>query len=385
METKARTHRGRRLLRRAMTVVMLTPVISLALAGVGSTASPWNVDIVSAVRTDLTVTIAGTAYSPAGQASGNYLEIAWGDGAGETLTPFVGSGPWSWGPVAHTYASDGTYTITATLLHASPRGNDRNATDTVVIVIPDDGGDDPVEVDVQVALGECSTDGLTSSTPVNVVYSGDGDATVSVRDAEDNTVASFTGTGSEALAPGTHTYIVTAAEGSTLAATSDSQDQLDVIDCTPSVDAQGSVNVSPGKCDSIDGESVTPVTITIAPNDGASVFLAQGETVIDTFTGSGGSIDLAPGDYVWTATPSDGFELTGLTAGGFTTEDCPSIVFGGPPLTSGSDDPSLAQLPKQLAKTGLSLPAALAMALLLAVAGAWFIVVPRRVQGAVGH
>lgn len=355
---------------RAGTLVVLTAISSMMIAGSAMTASPWNVDIQSAVRSGFTVTIAGEAFSPAGQASGNWLEIDWDDGTVDTLPNFVGSGPWSWGPVDHTYADEGSYTITATLLHASPNGNDRNAQDTEAVVIADpDGGDD--EVDVQVSLGTCTSDGETSATPVTATFSGDGGATVLVRDAEDNVVATFTDSGSEQLSPGSYTYTVTADEGSELAETSDTGGPLEVTDCTPVVSPQGSVQVTVGSCDSVDGESRTPVTIAIAPEGAAVVTLSDGADFLRTVTADE-QLSLAPGDYTWTATPGEGFELTGATAGTFTTDSCPSIVLGGDPQTpstGGSDDAPA--LPKNLATTGPALPGLAAMGVLMIMAGAF--------------
>lgn len=193
--------------------------------------------------------------------------------------------------------------------------------------------EEPDVVDVQVELGACTTDGITSSTPLTVTITGDGSATVVLKDASDAEVATFSESGSTNLAPGTYTYTVTADEDSTLSEGSDTGGQLEVLDCTPEIAPLGSVAVTTGACTFTGGQSLTPVTIEIAPS-GAATVVVTGDGVSETFTGSGGSVELPAGDYSWSATASEDFSLTGDTSGSFTNEECSTV------------------LPRRLARTG---------------------------------
>src|SRR5207249_1767671 len=64
-----------------------------------------------------------------------------------------------------------------------------------------------------------------------------------------------------------------------------------------------------------------------------------------TFTGSGGTVSLAPGAYSWSASAAAGFALVGPSAGQFTVSDCAltpttvSVSVGSCPLTSSSTKP----------------------------------------------
>ncbi|MBK5266441.1 MAG: hypothetical protein JJE47_03320 [Acidimicrobiia bacterium] len=87
-----------------------------------------------------------------------------------------------------------------------------------------------------------------------------------------------------------------------------------------------SVSVSPGTCDWIDESSVTDVSFTVDP--GATLTIMLGDVVIGTYTASG-SIEVGPGDYTWTATAANGYEINGSASGNFTAISCeipPQIV-----------------------------------------------------------
>jgi hypothetical protein len=83
-----------------------------------------------------------------------------------------------------------------------------------------------------------------------------------------------------------------------------------------------SVSVSPGACTWNGESSETPVTVVIDPESGATVTITGPGGPYD-FTGTGGSRDLAPGDYAWSATAADGYEVAGASSGEFTADDCP--------------------------------------------------------------
>lgn len=87
-----------------------------------------------------------------------------------------------------------------------------------------------------------------------------------------------------------------------------------------------SVSVSPGTCAWIDESSVTDVSFTVDP--GATLTIMLGDVVIGTYTASG-SIEVGPGDYTWTATAANGYEIDGSASGNFTAISCeipPEIV-----------------------------------------------------------
>ena len=84
---------------------------------------------------------------------------------------------------------------------------------------------------------------------------------------------------------------------------------------------QVTVTIQPGSC-YYDGGSFTPVTVTIDPDSGATVELKDGSTVVATFSGTGGSEDLAPGTYDVVVTTADNFELVGDVPETVTVGDC---------------------------------------------------------------
>ncbi len=135
---------GAKTRRIARTLIVLSVLFLMSSIGMRLTlaASPFTLSIDTPVTmVGTTVTITGVADSPAGEQSGNYVIINWGDGSTPTqLANFAGSGPWAWGPESHTYADGGAYTITATLYHAKQSGQDQSsATDSTGVVVPDPG------------------------------------------------------------------------------------------------------------------------------------------------------------------------------------------------------------------------------------------------------
>ncbi len=97
---------------------------------------------------------------------------------------------------------------------------------------------------------------------------------------------------------------------------------------------QVTVTIQPGSC-YYDGGSFTPVTVTIDPDSGATVELKDGSTVVATFSGTGGSEDLAPGTYDVVVTTADNFELVGDVPETVTVGDCTP-----PPTTTTTTRPA---------------------------------------------
>lgn len=117
--------------------VVLFVVAALMSFGVGLTlaAPPFVISIdVPISASGLTVSLTGTADSPS--QTTHHVEIVWGDGNTDVLPDFASDAPWTWGPVDHTYAAAGTYTITTTLIHATNQGNDQGtATDSSTVTV----------------------------------------------------------------------------------------------------------------------------------------------------------------------------------------------------------------------------------------------------------
>ena len=118
-------------------------------------APPFSTSISVDDISELAVTVSGTADSPSN--ADHHMVIEWGDGNEDVFPNFTSDAPWSWGPVSHTYAAGGTYTIVATLIHATPNGNDQgSASSSTTVTVPGPctdcptgGEEDPGETDVR--------------------------------------------------------------------------------------------------------------------------------------------------------------------------------------------------------------------------------------------
>lgn len=129
--------------------VVLVAIIAIGSLGMSfaHAAPPFTISITEPVGVaDLTVTLSGTADSPSHTT--HHIVIDWGDGStNDDIQLGDGPGPWNWGPIDHTYAAAGTYTITTTIIHASDSGNDQgqSATDSTVVEVtePDPCVEDP--------------------------------------------------------------------------------------------------------------------------------------------------------------------------------------------------------------------------------------------------
>jgi hypothetical protein len=155
-------------------------VVLVAIVAIGSlgmsfalAAPPFTISITEPVTiADLTVTLSGTADSPSHTA--HHIVIDWGDGStNDDIQLGDGPGPWNWGPIDHTYAEAGTYTITTTIIHASDTGNDQgqSATDSTVVEVvdpcPEEGCTEPDPCVEDPTLPECQepTDDGGEETP----------------------------------------------------------------------------------------------------------------------------------------------------------------------------------------------------------------------------
>ncbi len=116
------------------------------------------------------------------------------------------------------------------------------------------------------------------------------------------------------LAPGTYYWRATPSAGFALSGAGSGQ--FTIAPCS------ASVTVSAGACELNPNEApLAPVTVTIDPTSGATVIIS-GPGGPYNFSGSGGSVELAPGSYNWTGTPASGFAMSGPASGQFTINPC---------------------------------------------------------------
>jgi hypothetical protein len=157
------------------------------------------------------------------------------------------------------------------------------------------------------------------SGSVKVVIDPDSGATVVV--SGPGGPHNFTGGGgSKALAPGSYSWSAT--PGSGFALTGASTGEFEIKPCDVSVLVAG------GECEVVDGPRGS-VTAYIDAASGATVTVYDDElNVVATFSGTGGTSDLLPGSYTWTATPGSGFEFPKgqETSGEFTIIPCEATV-----------------------------------------------------------
>jgi hypothetical protein len=164
----------RRAVARLAVVFLALAVLGGMGAVAGQAAAPFTISIDKPVPFDgLTASLSGVADSPSNTV--HHIDVDWGDGNTEEIA-LDGSGPWTWGPVEHTYADDATYTIVVTLIHAQETGNDKSEATDSTEVTPPCVVDCPTDGNVDGNV-DGSTDGQTDGqTDGNVDGSTDGSA-----------------------------------------------------------------------------------------------------------------------------------------------------------------------------------------------------------------
>ena len=169
----------------------------------------------------------------------------------------------------------------------------------------------PASVTVQV--GTCPRPG-SDTRPVTVTISPAGSATVTIEGPGGPYVVSGSGD-SLNLPVGSYTWTATADATHQLAVDSGA---FSVASC-PRIPATVTIDV--GQCPA-PGSPTVPVSVTIDPSGSATVTIEGpgGPYVVD---GSGGSLDLPPGDYTWSASPDDEHSLE-VSSGEFTVQSCPA-------------------------------------------------------------
>jgi hypothetical protein len=91
------------------------------------------------------------------------------------------------------------------------------------------------------------------------------------------------------------------------------------VQACPAIEA--SVNVTVGACPPT-SSTTRPVTVAINPDGAASVDVDGPDGYHTTVTGTGATLDLAKGDYTWTATANPTFEIIGDASGTFSVGSC---------------------------------------------------------------
>lgn len=190
----------------------------------------------------------------------------------------------------------------------------------------------PQPASVEIAVGACPAPG-SPTVPVTVTIDPPGSAVVTI-DGPDNAQYVVDGDGAELdLPPGDYHAEAVAEEGFVL---DDGSFDFTVQAC-PEVLA--SVTVQVGACPPT-SSATKPATVTINPDGAAEVTITGPNGFNQVVSGTGATLDLAPGDYAWSATATDGFELIGAANGALAVGSCVIEV-----------------LPKtELPKTGANLP-----------------------------
>ncbi len=169
---------------------------------------------------------------------------------------------------------------------------------------------------VSIEVGYCREVSGMSMTPVAVSIEPAGAATVTINTPTGVVVIDET---SEIMVePGRHTWTAEPAAGFVI--DGPSRGNFRTAECTA---PDGMVSVKVGECvyDVETGLVSTDVRFSIAPANAAQIVVEGpgGPYLID---GSGATLQLAPGDYTWSASAAARVALVGVTSGSFTLGDC---------------------------------------------------------------
>ncbi|MGA7096777.1 MAG: hypothetical protein WB245_04340, partial [Acidimicrobiia bacterium] len=172
---------------------------------------------------------------------------------------------------------------------------------------------EPCAATVIVTHGDCVAGQGGAVGSVTVVIDPDSGAVVTV--SGPGGPHQFDGSGgTQTLAPGDYSWLAAPGDGFTLEG--ETSGEFTVEPCT------AGVIVTHGGCSlNVQGAPIGEVQVVIDPVSGATVVVSGPGGPYD-FSGSGGTQDLAPGDYTWQATAGPGFALTGETSGEFTIAPC---------------------------------------------------------------
>ncbi|MGF1668414.1 MAG: SdrD B-like domain-containing protein [Acidimicrobiia bacterium] len=172
------------------------------------------------------------------------------------------------------------------------------------------------QASVSIEVGYCREVEGVSMTPVTVIIEPAGAATVTINSPAgllviDETTEVMVGSGR-------HTWTAEAAPGFSI--DGPNRGNFRTANCsTP----DGMVSVKLGECiyDVEAGLASTDVRFSIAPANAAQI-VVEGPGGPHLIDGSGATLDLAPGDYTWSASAAARIALVGVTSGSFTVSDC---------------------------------------------------------------
>jgi LPXTG-motif cell wall-anchored protein len=166
---------------------------------------------------------------------------------------------------------------------------------------------------VTVEVGACPAPG-SSTVPVTVTISPADSATVTI-----------TGPGGPYEVTGSGTVLQLPPGEYSWTATPDDEHALEVdsgeftVQACPAIEASVLVTVAPCPPTS---SATRPVEVAIGPEGGAIVTIDGPNSFQQVLTGTGATLDLAPGDYLWHAVANETFQIIGPSEGSFTVGSC---------------------------------------------------------------
>jgi hypothetical protein len=188
----------------------------------------------------------------------------------------------------------------------------------------------PCSASTVVVSGECAVnDNGAALGSVQVTIDPNSGATVVV--SGPGGPYNFTGVGgSSELAPGSYSWQATAGPGFSL--DGQTSGDFDIAPC------EGSVTVTSDVCVLGDGP-LGEVEVDIDPDSAALVTIYSDPAMTNAVAAfdDGGTADLAPGTYYWSASANGGFALSGETSGSFTIDPCVASVTVDPGVCSIDD------------------------------------------------
>jgi hypothetical protein len=190
--------------------------------------------------------------------------------------------------------------------------------------------DDQHELDVdsgEFTVGACPR--LPASVTVEVgACPAPGSATVPVTitiDPADSATVTIEGPGGPYEVTGDGAELNLPAGDYTWTATPDDEHALEVdsgqftVQACPAIEA--SVIVTVGPCPPT-SSATRPVEVVIGPESGADVTITGPNGFNQVVTGTGATLDLAAGDYTWSAVANETFQIIGPSEGSFTVGSC---------------------------------------------------------------
>jgi len=203
----------------------------------------------------------------------------------------------------------------------------------------------PQDVSATASADDCVySDG--SHALVTVTIDGPGSATLTIKDADDNTIQSFTSSGSINLPDGHYTWSLTPADGSQIKDGTASSGVIDIADCAPGDPGGGSTTGS------TTGTTTGTTTGSTTGDTGGTTGSTTGNTTGTTGATTGSTTGTTTGSTTGGTTGGTTGSSTGGTTGG-TTGGASVLGSGGfKVLGEKVTNPGPKVIGEQLAKTG---------------------------------